>query len=593
MKLPKDVEFILEKIESAGYESFVVGGCVRDQLVNYYHNTNYKIKDYDITTNCSYDKLEEIFKGFSMKTVGKSFGVLIIKMNGVHYEIALYREDGEYKDNRRPSDVKFTNNSKIDCGRRDFSVNSILYSPKTGVIDYFNGIEDIKKLELKFIGNASNRLDEDMLRYMRMYRFATKYRMDYPVIDRCKYNKRLLTISKERIRDEFNKILINDNCVEGLKLMIKDKILQTIIPEFKQVVGFDQNNFHHLKTLDGHILDVVEAVPNDLSLRLASLFHDIGKLYTQTTDEKGFSHYIGHELKSAEICSKWMVEYKYTTKQIKEVNDLISNHMKQYGGIKHKGIKRVINDIGIETTSKLIELFYADRVGKIGETKHIDVIKETFKNIIATNQPVKIRDLDINGNDLITLGFKGKSIGEMLNLLLDKVMENPNINNKQKLIKISKEYIEIKPTMIMLSGIPRSGKSTFIETLPQDYIICSADRFREVVLGEKGNMDSENLIWKIHNAFYLEILNQRKNIVIDNTNMKRKYRKKFIQDAKSKGYRVTGVQFNTPLEVCLKRGKQTNFPSDVLMKFFSNRQPLKYEEEFDNIIIKEGGSDDE
>jgi len=261
MKLPKDVEFILEKIESAGYESFVVGGCVRDQLVNYYHNTNYKIKDYDITTNCSYDKLEEIFKGFSMKTVGKSFGVLIIKMNGVHYEIALYREDGEYKDNRRPSDVKFTNNSKIDCGRRDFSVNSVLYSPKTGVIDYFNGIEDIKKLELKFIGNASNRLDEDMLRYMRMYRFATKYRMDYPVID--------------------------------------------------------------------------------------------------------------------------------------------------------------------------------------------------------------------------------------------------------------------------------------------------------------------------------------------NTNMKRKYRKKFIQDAKSKGYRVTGVQFNTPLEVCLKRGKQTNFPSDVLMKFFSNRQPLKYEEEFDNIIIKEGGSDDE
>ena len=127
----------------------------------------------------------------------------------------------------------------------------------------------------------------------------------------------------------------------------------------------------------------------------------------------------------------------------------------------------------------------------------------------------------------------------------------------------------------------------------EDYFFNSNYKGREVVLGEKRNMDSENLIWKIHNAFYLEILNQRKNIVIDNTNMKRKYRKKFIQDAKSKGYRVTGVQFNTPLEVCLKRGKQTNFPSDVLMKFFSNRQPLKYEEEFDNIIIKEGGSDDE
>lgn len=591
INLPTEVYFILRKIEIYGYEAVVVGGAIRNQLINQIHNKNYEIKDYDIATNAPYDRLKEIFAGFSVEEVGKQFGVLLLKMNGQHYEIAKYRVDCEYKDNRKPSNVKFTNNLKEDLARRDFTMNAIAYSLKDGIIDIFDGIKDIKNKYINFVGCREDRLDEDLLRLMRLYRFSAQYGLFFNNIGLETYSKKINNISAERIRDELNKILaVNSslNLINVLNGMIESQLLQTIIPEFKQCIGFNQNNPYHEYILHEHLILTTTFTSNKIELRLAALLHDIGKLFCKTTDNKGISHYYGHEKISAELVIKILKRLKYNNKTIETVSKIVLNHMKLYSKPKHKGIKKIINNIGIKNTKLLIDLFKADFLSKKNNQENKKIIKEIkdiFNEIISENQPFSIKDLNINGYDLIKLGLKGKEIGEKLNILLDKVLEDQNLNKKEKLINIIKKQMEKRPTFIMMSAIPKSGKSTWVKNNYNNYSICSADIFRQNLLGEKGNMNYEKKIWTIHDNFFEDCLEKRKNIIMDNTNIKAKYRKKYLDKAKSNNYNLIGVQINTPLNVCLERAKKDNFPEEVIMRMFSNYTPLKYNEGFDIIQI--------
>jgi len=435
--LPKDVEFILNKIENEGFSAYVVGGSIRNQLINQIHNENFPIKDWDITTNCSYDKLKEIFKGFSIEEVGRSFGVLIVKINEQHYELALYREDGEYSDNRRPNEVKFTNDLKSDIARRDFCCNGICYSPSKGLIDYYNGVEDIKMLVLRFIGEPEDRLNEDMLRYMRMFRFATQYNMVYPVIDFEKYNKKLLTISKERIRDEFNKILIDDNCVNGLRNMIREGVLQIIIPELENCVNFNQNNSHHNKDLMEHLLETVKNTKPILINRLSAILHDIGKVQTHSIDDKGESHYYMHHKVSADMSEIILKRLKYDNKTIEVVKKLIYNHMGKSDKQSNKSIKKFILRVGEENLENMFNLLYADIMAHKPphNLESLECLKQKCYDMINREEPIYKSQLCINGKDLIELGYKqGKIIGEILDRCMELVLNNPENNNKEFLV---------------------------------------------------------------------------------------------------------------------------------------------------------------
>ena len=441
IELPTDVEFILEKIESEGYEAYVVGGAIRQQLINQIHGTNYAINDYDFCTNADMDKLKEIFKTYSIKLIGEHFGILQITMNENHYEIAKFRRDNEYTDSRRPDSVEFVNELEFDLARRDYLYNSIAYNSTKGLIDPFNGIEDIKNKTTSCVGNAKENLLADGLRMMRGVRFNAQlgFNFNFSSINIIRKNSNLIkNISIERISIELEKILCSPNSVDGIKELVALGLMKYIIPEFLKCGNYDQQNSHHDLTLDNHIYKVMENLPHTLEMQLAGLLHDIEKPSCQTTDDKGVSHYYGHDQMSSIKAIEILKRLKFSNKVIDKVSKLILHHMKY--GMKQKGIKRLINAIGEEYTEDLFQLLKADRLGRINvrenEIKEIDDLKEIFNKIKETKQPVNIKDLEINGNDLIEMGIEGVEIGSILNILLDKIMDDPNLNKKDKLMDV-------------------------------------------------------------------------------------------------------------------------------------------------------------
>lgn len=447
IELPKDVMNILKRIEMIGHEAVVIGGCVRNQIINQIHGTNYKIKDYDIATNAPYFVLAKIFEGFNPKEIGEKFGVLQITVNGMHYEIAKYRIDGEYLDSRKPEDVEFTMSLFEDTKRRDFTMNAIAYSLTKGIMDFHDGINDIRNKKIKFIGNMEDRINEDALRIMRMIRFISNYGfdIDYTTIPFVG----LLEISEERISQELNKILLGEHVGIALKEMFRLNILQTIIPKFASVYNFDQKNPHHTLTLDEHIISVVKNTPVDIDLRLAALFHDLAKPDCMIIDERGVAHYFGHDLESSKLFIREMTRLKYPTQTIKNVSRLIYYHMRIHSGMKRAGIKKILGDIGFYMFYKLIDLFKADLGGKVisdndyNKIKNIEVLLEA---IIKNKEVISIKDLKIKGEDLIELGFTGETIGKILKNLLELCIGNNKFNTKENLIKEALRWKKLETT---------------------------------------------------------------------------------------------------------------------------------------------------
>lgn len=436
IQMPQQVHRIIDVLNLHGYNGYIVGGCVRDSILKKVPN------DWDICTNCTPEKMLDLFSSFKVIPTGLKHGTLTIVINGDNYEVTTYRIDGEYTDGRRPEEVEFTNDLKEDLKRRDFTINAMAYNDDDGLIDYYGGMEDIYNEKIRCVGDPVERFSEDYLRMLRAIRFSAQlgYNLDddtYGAIK--KSSKNIIDISKERVRGELNKILMANTPSEGLNLLSTSGILKYIMPELEVCVGFQHHNPHHDQDVFNHILNVVDHTENDLILRLSALFHDIGKPATFSLDEKGIGHFYNHHMKGSEITKKIMKRLKYDNKSIEQVVVLVKEHMSSYENAGDKAIKRLINRVGVNNIDRLLKLQIADVIGaaKGNDISSILKLRCRVEKILDEKQPLSIEDLEINGHDLIQLGVpKGKQIGVILNELLEIILENPELNRKDNLVEI-------------------------------------------------------------------------------------------------------------------------------------------------------------
>ena len=439
IKLNHNIEFILNLLKEEG-QGYIVGGFVRDIFLGL------NPKDCDFVTDIEYERLKEIFKKFKPKEMGKHFGIIQIKIDGIPYEIAKMREDIGIPLDRKVQKVEFTKNIYDDLKRRDFTINAIAYD---GEKFYFgeNSKEDIENKILRFVGDCTQRIKEDPLRILRYFRFlATKDLKYFPeTIDEIKKSKNLIqNLSAERIRDEFSKIITGKNAYKVLKLMSENKILEEIIPEWSKTIGFDQKNIHHIYTVDEHILKSLELTSRDLITRLAVLFHDIGKPRCYTFGEDGQGHFYKHEKYSVEIAEKLMLNLKFSKIDTERVCKIIRYHSLYRQNIDEIFVKKMLNRFGEEDIYRYLEVVEADRKthnNDICNLEDLEQIKTILKKIQETKPPLSMKDLKISGKDLLKVGVpKGKIVGEILDYLMEKVLEDENLNNYETLINLAINY---------------------------------------------------------------------------------------------------------------------------------------------------------
>jgi tRNA nucleotidyltransferase (CCA-adding enzyme) len=441
INIPSNVKFILDKLNENGFEAYIVGGCVRDSIMNREPN------DWDITTNAKPNEVESIFE----KTIptGIKHGTITVMVDNVGYEVTTYRIDGEYKDNRTPKSVAFTNSLKEDLSRRDFTINAMAYNETEGMIDYFGGIEDIRNKVIRCVGNADERFYEDALRMLRAVRFSAQFDFDIDskaVMSMYLNSKHIINISSERIQIELNKILLSENVFKGINELWACDLLPYILTEVYGLTYIPQDNPYHKYNVYKHTLYATDYIENKLHLKLAALFHDLGKAETRTKDENGIDHFYGHEVESVRLAENILKRLRYDNETIKKVLTLIKYHSRRVDATP-KAVKRFLNQLGdYDVFNDWVSLRWADilaqnpkylkpRVIKISE------IEKIAEKIMSEQQPFSVKDLEVNGHDLIALGYKGKEIGTELNRLLEIVIDNQECNHKEYLIMKAKEKI--------------------------------------------------------------------------------------------------------------------------------------------------------
>ena len=443
MEIPNYVKSIMGKLEAYGYETYIVGGAIRNILLNK------KPKDYDISTSATPDEIEEVFSDYKTIGIGKKFGTIVVSQREGDVEITTFRKEGNYIDGRRPEWISFSNNVIEDLSRRDFTINAMAYNVENGLFDPFGGKEDLEKRLIKTVGNAEERFEEDYLRILRAVRFSTEYK--FSIEENTfkagrKYAHNIINVSEERIREEFFKILLSDTPSNGIIILEKMGILNIILKELVDTIGFDQKNPNHEKELYEHILCVLDNVEPILNLRLAALFHDIGKVHTQVLDKEGIGHYYNHDKIGAKMAEDILKRFKVPNELIRKTTILILEHMNHHNEFSEKGLKRLIRRVGEDEIFNLFSLQKADIKcsNKSASIDHIIGREKKVKYILENKEVININQLNINGNDLIEMGFKeGKIIGETLNHLLDRVMEEPELNKKEILKDLAREYCKL------------------------------------------------------------------------------------------------------------------------------------------------------
>lgn len=430
MQLSSEVKFVLNRLNEAGYEAYLVGGSVRDFLLNK-HN-----KDIDITTNAIPEEVKRIFVDFPVIDTGIKHGTVTILYKNLPIEITTYRIDGEYQDSRHPKEVKFTSSLKEDLSRRDFTINAMAYNNE--LIDYYGGRDDLKNKMLRAVGNPNKRFEEDALRILRGLRFASNlgFSIEEKTILAMRENKLLLkNISSERIQNELNAILLGDY-VKDVMLDYYD-IFEVILPEITPCVCFDQHNSHHIYDVYAHIIVAVSSAVKDKVVRLTLLFHDLGKPESFSLDENKNGHFYRHAEKSEIIARNILNRLKYDNESKRQILTLIRYH----DAILQddvKQVKRWLNRLGEDMFRKLIEVQIGDNFAQ--HPKHRDRqvtlnnIKKLIDQIIAENNCFSLRQLAVNGYDMIKLGYEKFQIKSALQYLLNAVINNEVENERDKLI---------------------------------------------------------------------------------------------------------------------------------------------------------------
>lgn len=456
IEIPTGAAYILQQLNKHGYEAYIVGGCVRDSLLGKQPN------DWDITTSAKPEEVKAIFH----RTIdtGIQHGTVTVLVDreilddgsgslashtDYAFEVTTYRVDGVYTDHRRPESVCFTASLEEDLKRRDFTINAMAYNPEQGVIDIFGGQEDLEKGIIRCVGEASERFDEDTLRILRAVRFAAQ--LDFVIEDQTREAMRdqakfLKDISVERICTELTKMIVSKH-PERLEEAYELGLTQMFLPEFDVMMQTPQNNQYHLYDVGHHTLKVMEAVPATTVLRYAALLHDVGKPKCKTTDETGVDHFYGHQELSAKMARTTLRRLKLDNDTIDQVCRLVKNH--DYGlsgdGPGMKSFRRFVAQLGAEHFADFLEIRKGDMAGQ--SAYHLEQRRQViahmeamYAEIIEQKQCLKLSELAIGGKDLIAIGVKpGPDMGRILKALLDRVLEEPELNTREQLLAIVKE----------------------------------------------------------------------------------------------------------------------------------------------------------
>lgn len=424
--IPDEALKVLKHLKSNGYESYFVGGSIRDLLLGK------KPKDFDICTGATSEQVKEIFE--RVFDTGLKFGTVTVLTEGDSIEVTTFR-----KGDAPEEDVK----------ARDFTINGLLYDGEK-VIDLVGGLDDLAEKKIRAIGVASDRFNEDALRMMRAIRISCqlKFGIEENTLEAIGNCAELIAkASQERVRDELVKILTSEQPTAGIRLLQETGILKFILPELEACFNFQQHNSYHDKDVFEHILTVLENTPNDLILRLAALLHDIAKPCTFSLDDKGVGHFYNHNILGQEMSRQIMNRLKFNHKTMYSVGILIREHMSKLQNPKTSTVKKLIQRTGRENIGRLIDLMIADETGSAPphNFKPFEDLRKKVEDIMNHNDPIHMTDLAIDGQDLIKLGFQqGPEIGKVLKQLLEYVLDTPELNNKEKLLELSMRIKESK-----------------------------------------------------------------------------------------------------------------------------------------------------
>jgi len=445
MEIPKEVKNVIEKLKKAGFEAYVVGGCVRDFL------RGEKPKDWDITTNAKPTEIRKLFpksfyenRFFTVTVLTESKDPTLREI-----EITTFRKEAKYTDKRHPDFIEFAKTLEEDLKRRDFTVNAMalkIEDLKFEIVDLFEGQKDLKNKIIRAVGNPKERFSEDALRMMRAVRFAVTLGKDWKIEKETEKAIKenaiwISAISKERIRDEFLKIIMSKEAAKGIELMRKLQLLKYIIPELLEGYGVTQNK-HHIFTCWEHYirsLDFAAKKGFSLHVRLAALFHDIGKPRTKRGEGPDATFY-GHEVVGAKMTAQILNRLKFPKKDIEKIVKLVRYHLFYYnpGEVGESSVRRLIRKVGLENMEELIQVRMADRIGS-GVPKAEPYKLRHLRYMIekVSRDPISVKMLKVGGEDVMRiLKIKpGPKVGQILNILLSEVIENPKKNEKKFLEK--------------------------------------------------------------------------------------------------------------------------------------------------------------
>ena len=437
IQIPGSAAKVLARLQSLGYEAYVVGGCVRDSLLGT------APQDWDITTSANPRQIKAAFD----RTIdtGIEHGTVTVRMDSESLEVTTYRVDGGYADHRHPDQVHFTKSLEEDLKRRDFTINAMAYNEQNGLIDLFGGMRDLENGIVRCVGDAGERFGEDALRIFRAVRFCAKLGFS---LDPCtkeagmRLASSLRYVSAERIRMELDKLLTSPH-PEMIRLAWKMGITRMILPEFDAEMEAVQNNAHHRITVGEHTIRTMCACENDLVLRLTMLLHDSGKPVCQTIDEQGVYHYHGHAAPGAEIARTVMERLKYDKASEHTVVRLIRNHS-LYPELTEEGVRRAVVQVGEDLFPVFLKVKRADIGGQNTEVQekkflYMDEVEAIYRRILSRGDCLSLKQLKVTGDDLICAGIpEGKQIGRILNSLLNEVLSDPGKNEREILLEIAR-----------------------------------------------------------------------------------------------------------------------------------------------------------
>jgi tRNA nucleotidyltransferase (CCA-adding enzyme) len=444
-QIPEQVVEIVRRLHAAGHRAWVVGGCLRDLLMER------PISDWDVATSALPGEVTKIFK--KVIPTGVAHGTVTVLWDGVPYELTTLRGEGAYTDGRRPDEVFFVKDIDEDLARRDFTVNAIAYDPiDDRLIDPFGGLADMKARVVRAVGDAKERFAEDGLRVLRGARFVATLGFTLEPLTEAAITTSLGTyqkVSKERVRDEWLKTMKAERPSRAFEVMRRTGILALTCPDLMDQVGCAQNKWHAFDVWT-HTMECLDAQTGTSIDRVAALLHDIGKPRTRKLSDKTNDYtFYHHESIGADMADRWLREYRFSNDERHDIVHLVQNHLICYApDWTDAAVRRFVRRVGVEHVDRLLALGRADALAKgrpvDEELAGLDELRGRVQKIVAEGAALGVKDLAVSGEDVMThLGVPpGPVVGRVLRALLDRVTEDPSVNERERLLHLASEIAE-------------------------------------------------------------------------------------------------------------------------------------------------------